>query len=204
MAALADDIAYDSHDLDDGLRAGLFTMEDDRPHLPVVARVAGGGAGSGPRLAAPRLRHETHPARDRPRWSATVVERTRLRIARLDPRVAEAIRRARAPVVGFSPAMAEANRAIKDFLFARMYRHWRGQPHVREVEPAHRRAVRRLLHDDPSLLPDDWGEPGRAGPHAAARRKPCGDYIAGMTDRYAHDEYRRLDRSAAFRADDRP
>ena len=92
--------------------------------------------------------------------------------------------------VAFSPPMAEANQVIKDFLFARMYRHWR----VNRMTTKARRLteeVFRLLHADPSLLPDDWrARAGEAGTTRAAMI--VGDYVAGMTDRYAMDEHRRL------------
>ena len=86
--------------------------------------------------------------------------------------------------------MAEANRAIKEFLFARMYRHWR----VNRMTAKARRVTHALftmLHEDPSTLPDDWramagqGDPARAALIVT-------DYVAGMTDRFALDEYRRL------------
>jgi dGTPase len=93
-------------------------------------------------------------------------------------------------VVAFSPRVAEANRVIKDFLFARMYRHWR----VNRMSTKARRVTEelfRVLHADPSLLPDDWrARAGEGGTNRAAGIV-C-DYIAGMTDRYAMDEHRRL------------
>ena len=92
--------------------------------------------------------------------------------------------------MGFSQPMADANEAIKDFLHTRMYRHWR----VNRMSAKARRLteeVFRILHGDPSLLPDDWrARAGEAGTQRAAA--VVGDYIAGMTDRYAMDEHRRL------------
>ena len=96
----------------------------------------------------------------------------------------------KAPVVAYSPAMDAANRAIKDFLYARMYRHWR----VNRMTAKARRVTEelfRLLHGDTGLLPDGWralageGDPARASLIVT-------DYIAGMTDRYALDEHQRL------------
>ncbi|HEY6433327.1 MAG TPA: deoxyguanosinetriphosphate triphosphohydrolase [Acetobacteraceae bacterium] len=188
VAALADDIAYHSHDLDDGLRAGLFSPEDAM-HLPVV-----GDAVRAARLASldvppPRLRHETI-RRVIDTMVTDVIQETQRRLGKLAPRDADGIRRARRRIVGFSEPIAEANQAIKDFLFARMYRHWR----VNRMTAKARRLTEelfRLLHADPSLLPDDWR--ARAGEARTQRAATTvGDYVAGMTDRYAMDEYRRL------------
>jgi dGTPase len=188
LAALADDIAYHSHDLDDGMRAGLFGP-DDAAHLPVVGDALRAARVASLDVPPPRLRHETI-RRVIDRMVTDLIEETRRRLAALDPESADAIRAAPSPVVGFSPPMAEANRAIKDFLFARMYRHWR----VNRMSSKARRVteeVFRLLHADPTLLPDDWrARAGEAGtPRAAVT--VC-DYISGMTDRYAMDEHRRL------------
>ena len=94
------------------------------------------------------------------------------------------------PVIAFSPAMAEANRAVKEFLFAHMYRHWRVNRMTSKARHV-TEALFGLLHADVSLLPDGWraqaGE--RDGPRAALT--VC-DYIAGMTDRFALEEHRRL------------
>jgi dGTPase len=119
-----------------------------------------------------------------------LIAETGKRLAKLDPDSPDAIRRHKHRVVSFSPAMADANRAIKDFLFARMYRHWR----VNRMFAKAKRLTEelfRLLHADPTLLPHDWraraGEPGTQRSATIV----C-DYVAGMTDRYAMDEYRRL------------
>jgi len=188
VAAMADDIAYHSHDLDDGLRARLFTAEDIR-HLPVVGEALTQARQSSLDMPPPRLRHETI-RRVIDRLVTDLIQETRSRLSKLEPANADAIRRARTRVVAFSAPMAEANQAIKDFLFARMYRHWR----VNRMTTKARRLteeVFRLLHDDPSLLPDDWR--ARAGEGRMQRSAIIvGDYVSGMTDRYAMDEHRRL------------
>jgi dGTPase len=188
VAALADDIAYHSHDLDDGLRARLFAPED-LAHLPVVGAALAAARRASLDMPPPRLRHETI-RRVIDAMVSDVLEETGRRLAKLDPADAEAVRRARRPVVAFSPAMAEANLAIKDFLTARMYRHWRVNRMTRKARLV-TEALFAVLHGDPGLLPDDWrARAGEAGtPRAAAI--VC-DYIAGMTDRYAMDEHRRL------------
>ncbi len=188
VAAIADDVAYHSHDLDDGMRAGLFGPEDIQ-HLPVV-----GAALARARLASldvppPRLRHETI-RRVINGFATDLIEETERRLAKAEPCSADAVRRARQPMVAFSPAMAEANHAVKEFLYARMYRHWR----VNRMTAKSRRvteALFGLLHEDTSLLPDGWrtlageGDPARAALIVT-------DYIAGMTDRFALEEHRRL------------
>lgn len=189
VAALADDIAYHSHDLDDGLRAGLFAMEDIR-HLPVVGEAIAQARRASLDVPPPRLRHET-VRRVIDALVTDLVEETARRIAVLKPRDVDAIRRAKTPVVAFSPAMAEANRVIKEFLFARMYRHWRVN---RMVTKARRVTAEMfaLLHAQPQLLPGEWG--ARAGGEAGTARTAAlvADYVAGMTDRFARDEHARL------------
>jgi dGTPase len=188
VAALADDIAYHSHDLDDGLRAGLFSPEDIA-HLPVVGPALAEARRSSLDVPPPRLRHEAI-RRVIDAMIVDLLQESGRRIAKLAPANADAIRRAKRPVIAFGTPMAEANQAIKDFLFARMYRHWR----VNRMTMKARRVteeVFRLLHAETSLLPDDWrGRAGEAGTQRAAL--VVGDYIAGMTDRYAMDEHRRL------------
>ncbi|MBN8873088.1 MAG: deoxyguanosinetriphosphate triphosphohydrolase [Rhodospirillales bacterium] len=188
IAALADDIAYHSHDLDDGLRARLFGP-DDIAHLPVVKEALTAARRSSLDVPPPRLRHETI-RRVIDALVSDLIGETQRRLAKLAPKDADAIRRARQRVVSFSAPMAEANQVIKDFLFARMYRHWRVNRMTRKAR-ALTEEVFRLLHADPSLLPDDWrGRAGEGGTQRAA--VVVGDYVAGMTDRYAMDEHRRL------------
>ena len=119
-----------------------------------------------------------------------LIGETTKRLAKLEPVNPDAIRRSKHRVVAFGAPMAEANQAIKDFLFTRMYRHWR----VNRMSAKARRLteeVYRLLHTDPSLLPNDWrARAGEGGTQRAATI--VGDYVAGMTDRYAMDEHRRL------------
>jgi len=188
VAAMSDDIAYHAHDLDDGLRARLFTPDDLR-HLPVVGDALAAARMSSLDVPPPRLRHETI-RRVINALVTDLVAETKARLAKLDPKDADAIRRARTRVVSFGPAMTDANQAIKDFLFARMYRHWR----VNRMSAKARRLteeVFRLLHADTSLLPDDWR--ARAGePNTLRAATIVGDYVSGMTDRYAMDEHRRL------------
>ena len=188
VAAMSDDIAYHSHDLDDGIRAGLFGP-DDAGHLPVVGEALGQARRASLDVPPPRLRHEMI-RRVINAFATDLVAETRRRLARAEPGSAEAVRRAKAPLVGYSPAMAEANRAIKEFLHARMYRHWR----VNRMSSKSRRvteALFTLLHEDPSLLPDGWRALAGTG-DAARAALVVTDYIGGMTDRFALEEWQRL------------
>jgi dGTPase len=188
VAAMADDVAYHSHDLDDGLRARLFSV-DDLKHLPIVGEALAAARLSSLDVPPPRLRHETLRRVINALVNDMIAE-TASRLAKLDPDSPDAIRRSKQRVVAFSPAMADANRAIKDFLFAKMYRHWR----VNRMTAKARRLTEelfRLLHTAPTLLPDDWrSRAGEGGTQRAA--VTVADYVAGMTDRYAMDEHRRL------------
>ncbi len=188
IAAAADDIAYHSHDLDDGMRAGLFGPEEIS-HLPIVGDALREARLSSLDVPPPRLRHETI-RRVINQLATDLATETKRRLTKLDPADCNAVRRSKHPVVAFSPAMGDANRAIKDFLLARMYRHWR----VNRMTAKARRVTEHLFHllvEDVSTLPDEWrGRAGESDPRRAALT--VGDYIAGMTDRFAVDEHRRL------------
>ena len=188
IAAAADDIAYHSHDLDDGMRAGLFGPEEIA-HLPLVGEALRQARLSSLDVPPPRLRHETI-RRVINQLASDLATESRRRLAKLNPADCRAVRRARTQVVAFSPAMEEANHAIKEFLRARMYRHWR----VNRMTAKARRMTEHLftlLVEDVSTLPDEWrGRAGEADPKRAALT--VSDYIAGMTDRFAVEEYRKL------------
>ncbi len=188
IAAFADDIAYDAHDVDDGLRAELFHL-DDLATVALPGRIIGDVRAAYPALDAGRLGHEL-VRRLIGLLIEDVVAETRRRLAALAPQSADEVRRALSPVAGFSAAMGEADRAIKDFLTGRMYRH----PRVTPVMDAAAGVVRDLFArysaraDD---LPAEWSE-GLTGVDAATRARRIADFIAGMTDRYALAEHARL------------
>ena len=188
VAALADDIAYNNHDIDDGLRAGLFEIADLRD-LPLVGPVLAEVTARYPKLERSRLIHETirrlinHMVND-------LIAETSRRLAAAAPADADAVRRQGAPLVAFSDAMRENDRALKAFLFKRMYRHYR----VNRMSEKTRRVVTELFHAysaAPSGLPPEWQALIEPGDEAGGARV-IADYIAGMTDRYALEEHRRL------------
>lgn len=187
VAAFADDIAYNTHDLDDGLRAGLFTF-DDILHLPVIGDlVMAAQALTG---AANRIRHELSRAVINTLVHDALGE-SRARLAALNPQSADDIRNAAGPVIGFSEEMRAANIKLKQFLFTRMYRHWRVNRQSHKAQHVTKTLATLLLHH-PELLPGDWRErAGRKGDTAQAA-DVVRDYVAGMTDRYALDEFSRL------------
>ncbi len=188
VAAMSDDIAYHSHDLDDGMRFGLFGPADIA-HLPIVGEALAEARRASLDVPPQRLRHETIRRIIHVLVSDLVVE-TQARLHALAPDSADRIRRAKKPVVAFSPRVAEANYAIKEFLRARMYRHWR----VNRMTAKARRLTEELfalLHADPATLPDGWRAQAGEGQPAQAAGVVC-DYVAGMTDRFAQEEYKRL------------
>jgi dGTPase len=188
VAALADDIAYNNHDIDDGLRAGLFTVAD-LEDVPLVGPLLQALRRDHPGLEPARLSHEAVRRLINLMVSDLLAE-TRRRIAAHRPVSSDDVRRLARPLVGFSEAMQANDRALKAFLFERMYRHYR----VNRMTSKARRVVQelfRLLLAEPEILPAEWQRLAGA-PGAPENARVVADYIAGMTDRFAMDEHRRL------------
>jgi len=188
VAALADDIAYDNHDTDDGLRAGLFAIAD-LAEVPLLGPVFVEVDKLHPGIEETRRIHEAI-RRLIDRMIGDVVAESHRRIAALKAQSAADIRRHTAAVIAFSPGMREQERGLRRFLFERMYRHYR----VNRMASKARRIVQelfRLLHAEPQCLPTEW-QSQAAGAGARETARIVADYIAGMTDRFALDEHYRL------------
>jgi dGTPase len=189
VAALADDIAYNNHDIDDGLRAGLFGP-DDLATVPFVGEIFARVSEKHPGLPHRRLAHESI-RRLIDLMVGDLITETSARLARISPRNIEEIRHAGEPVVAFSAGMAENNRQLRSFLMQRMYRHYQVN---RETTKAARviRDLFGLFAERPDTLPTDWQEARSAAANDDGRARVVSDYIAGMTDRYALLEHQRL------------
>jgi dGTPase len=187
-AALADDIAYNAHDIDDGLRAGLFELAELRA-VPFLADLLDEIERLHPGLEKPRATNEL-VRRVITRFVEDVIGHSEGLIARLAPADADAIRRAGAPVVAFSARITAADQAIKAFLYPNMYRH----PRIGVIRQQAADLVRDLFARfsvEPEAMPAEWAA-GCAALDEGRRARRIADYIAGMTDSYALDEHRRL------------
>lgn len=187
-AAIADDIAYDAHDLDDGLRAGLIKVDDLRD-VPFLRAILEEVDGKYPGLEEQRRIHEI-VRRSITRMVEDVINQGFRQLEKHKPSSADDIRKAGECMVTFSQEMAAAEREVKAFLFARVYRH----PDVLAVRKLVASVVRDLFakfHAEPDVMPSPWNRGVDTMSEAARARRVC-DYIAGMTDRYAIDEHRRL------------
>jgi dGTPase len=185
VAAISDDIAYDAHDIDDGLRADLFGLADIEA-VPIVADIMRAIDRGNPALDRGRRVHELI-RRLITRMIEDVVVETKRRMAALKPKSSEDVRHASSTSVGFSPAMEKADKEIKGFLYPRMYRHERVMNIMGDAEGV----VRDLFSHyakKPTDMPAEWAE-GLNPRDEGARLRRIGDFIAGMTDRYALIEH---------------
>jgi dGTPase len=187
-AAIADDIAYNTHDVDDGLRAGLFTLAD-LEEVPFAAAILSQLAVRYPSLDPVRRGHEL-TRRQITRMVEDVIATAQGRLARHKPDSPDALRALPEPIAVFSAEMNEADRALKAFLFKRMYRH----RDVMEKRKGAERILRSLFaayFDRPGEMPEGWRDKlSDAAPFVRARH--VADFLAGMTDNYAISEHRRL------------
>lgn len=187
-AALADDIAYNNHDIDDGYRAGLFTFAE-LAEVPIAGSTLAEVRATYPGVDGPRLLYETIRRLIGAMIEDAVAETSR-RLAKLQPRSAAEIRQASSAMVAFSAEMQRDLDRLRAFLTARVYRHERIARIMSEAEAVVQDLFRRYS-EDPEALPPDWRE--HAPPRVArAYARHIADFIAGMTDRFALAEHRRL------------
>jgi dGTPase len=187
-AALADDIAYNNHDIDDGLRAGLFSI-GDLADVALVGPIFAEVEKDYPGIDTSRRIHEA-VRRLIGNMVGDLLTESRLRIEAAGVNSADDVRGLDHPVIGFSEGMAKQESGMKAFLFENMYRHDK----VNQMTSEARRVVRDLFAlflETPEYLPAEWRGKLNGAESQAAGQVVC-DYVAGMTDRFALDEHQRL------------
>lgn len=188
VAAIADDIAYDAHDIDDGLRAGLFRL-DDLTAIPLIAEILAGIDEHYPALDD--IRRAAELIRELISYLiAAVFSEAQKNLALVNPQSADDVRRANTGLIGFPSAVAQEEAAIKAFLYQQMYRHQRVMRVMGEAEQILFELFARY-QSRPHDLPPEWLTGAEADTEAERARR-IGNFIAGMTDRFALTEHQRL------------
>lgn len=190
VAALSDDIAYNTHDIEDGLRAGFFTL-DELAELPLVGEIVREVAKLSDDLDPARTIHEmTRRLIDR--LVSDAMTEARSRLAELKPDSAAAVRNAGRPMVALSDEVGRSEKVLRQFLERRLYHDYR----LNRMTSKARRIVRMLFEhfmNEPETLPTAWQRSiALAGSHDSAKARVIADYIAGMTDRFAIAEHQRI------------
>jgi len=183
VANLADEIAYNNHDVDDGLRSGLIEL-DQLSQVTVFARHLSEVKQRYPALNGRRVIHETVRRMINTLITDLVAQSTK-NIALANPRSIDDVRRS-PPLIGFSDTIRTEQRELKHFLRTQLYQHYR----VNRMSGKARRIIKALFDafmQDPKLLPPQYQDKARQD-----QARAIADYIAGMTDRYAMKEYRHL------------
>lgn len=188
VASLADDIAYNNHDIDDGLRAGLFSLDDIRS-VPFINDVFNEVESRYPHLEEPRFIHESI-RRLISRMVRDLAEQTQENIRVSGVETAGDVRNLGRPLASFSQDIRKQNAELKRFLMQHMYRHYK----VNRMSSKARRVVKELFeffHKEPECLPTEWrNQVNTAGSEQCAVL--VADFVASMTDRFALEEHRRI------------
>ncbi|WP_374569928.1 deoxyguanosinetriphosphate triphosphohydrolase [Phenylobacterium sp.] len=188
VAALADDIAYNNHDVDDGVQAGLFHLKE-LLDVPLIGPILAGVYREYPDVE-PRIIRLEAVRRMIGAMVDDVLTETRRRAEAAGLASPEDVRNLGGPLVAFSRDMVEDLGQLRAFLMERMYRHWR----VNRTRSQARRILAemfQLFMTEPDVLPTEWFVRSQKRDEAGRARVVC-DYIAGMTDRFAIEEHRRL------------
>ena len=185
VAAVADDVAYDNHDIDDGIRAGLLNL-DELVEVPIVRRHWDAIDRRHPGLSDEKKLRAL--VRDQiGSMVGDLIAETRRRVADAGVETCDGVRAAGQPLAGFSASLADEERTLKRFLYERLY----NAPELIPIRVEAQRVVSNLFaayRDDPSLLPDNWRSEG----DETQRLRTIGDFIAGMTDRFAVARHQEL------------
>ena len=189
VAAIADDIAYNNHDVDDGVQAGLFTL-DDLADVPLIGPILHQTRRDWPGVDERMIRLES-VRRMIGAMVEDVLAETETRLAQESIGSVGDVRAAGRTLVAFSDAMLADLGVLRAFLFQRMYRHYR----VNRTRSQARRILAemfQLFMAEPEVMPPEWSGKAGAGEVDQRRARAVCDYIAGMTDRYAIEEHRKL------------
>ena len=189
VAALSDDVAYNTHDIEDGVRARFFTL-DELAELPLVGEIIKEVRGRNPGLDSGRVVHET-TRRLIDRLVRDLTAETERRLAEVKPQSADDIRKAGRPVVSLSEGVRTAEKQLRKFLDTRMYHDYR----VNRMTSKARRILADLFKQfmaEPDTLPTQWQAQIGQTADEAAKARVIADYLAGMTDRFAIAEHQRF------------
>lgn len=188
VAALADDIAYNNHDIDDGLSAGLFSIQD-LEELPLIGDIFRHVKADYPALDERKIVFEA-VRRLIGYWITDLTGETCRRVEKYKPKSASDVRALPEPLVAFSAELDRDQRALRAFLYERMYKHYK----VNRMRSQGKRILSELFElfmAEPETLPDVWRRDAEQAPPVRRARLVC-DYLAGMTDNYAIELHRRL------------
>ena len=187
-AAIADDIAYDAHDIDDALRAGLLTLAD-LTGVPLVGPIVSEVLDAYPGIERTRQAHEVQ-RRLITRAIEDVISTSAFDIAAAAPQSADDVRHVGRTLIHFSPETADAERGLKAFMFEHVYRSEAVMEPVRRSQQLVAELFDRYIAS--ADMPGRWGKAAAQAPDDAARARIVADFIAGMTDPYAEAEHARL------------